>query len=98
MCTWARYTRRREFGGVTIHARCCGHSCIPWGIATDLQAPNAPNVVWFEQQVLGPGPNYFVTNGYATLTLNGTSGTEAFRNQTGQQSWSGPIPDLVPVV
>jgi hypothetical protein len=32
------------------------------------------------------------------LTLNGTSGTEAFRNQTGQQSWSGPIPDLVPVV
>ena len=82
-------------GGVTIHTRCCGHSCIPWGIATELQGPN---VVWFEQQVLGPGPNYFVTNGYATLALNGTLGTEAFHNQTGQQSWSGPVPDVVPVV
>src|SRR5262249_36215553 len=87
--------RAQGVGGVTIHARCCGHSCIPWGIATELQGPN---VVWFEQQVLGPGPNYFVTNGYATLALNGTSATEAFHNQTGQQSWSGPVPDVVPVV
>jgi hypothetical protein len=90
----AVYTPQRV-GGVTIHARCCGHSCIPWGIATELQGPN---VVWFEQQVLGPGPNYFVTNGYATLALNETSATEAFHNQTGQQSLSGPIPDVVPVV
>jgi hypothetical protein len=48
--------------------------------------------VWFEKQVTKPGPNYFVTNGYATLALNGTSSTEAFHNQAGQQSWSGPIP------
>ena len=81
--------RPQSVGGVAIHARCCGHSCIPWGIATDLQASN---VIWFEQQMLKPGPNYFVTNGFATLALNGTSGTEAFHNQTGQQSWSGPIP------
>jgi hypothetical protein len=79
----------QSVGGVTIHARCCGHSCIPWGIATDLQGPD---VVWFEKQVTKPGPNYFVTNGYATLALNGTSSTEAFHNQAGQQSWSGPIP------
>jgi hypothetical protein len=31
-----------------------------------------------------------VTNGYATLTLNGPSFTESFWNQDGQQSWSGP--------
>jgi hypothetical protein len=76
-------------GAVTIYPRVCGHSCIPWGIATDLQAPN---VVWFEQEVLQPGPNYFVTNGYATLAVNGASLTEAFCNQNGKQSWSAPFP------
>jgi hypothetical protein len=75
-------------GGVTIYPRCCGHSCIPWGIATELQTPN---VLWFEQQVLGPGSDYFVTNGYATLALDGASLTEAFRNQTGKPSWTGHI-------
>lgn len=70
--------------GVTIHPRCCGHGCIPWGVATDL---NAPNVAWFEKKVLGPGSNYFVTNGYATLTLNGASLTEAFFDQNGNKSW-----------
>jgi hypothetical protein len=79
----------QKVGGVTIYPRCCGHSCIPWGIATDLQAPN---VVWFEQQVLKPGPNYFVTNGYATLALKGAALTEAFCNQTGKESWSKPFP------
>jgi hypothetical protein len=78
----------QKVGGVTIYPRCCGHSCIPWGIATEL---NAPNVVWFEQKVLGPGQNYFVTNGYATLKLNGPSLTEAFMDQNGHQSWSGTV-------
>jgi hypothetical protein len=79
----------QSVGGVTIYPRCCGHSCIPWGVATEL---HAPNVVWFEQQVLGPGSNYFVTNGYATLALKGASLTEAFLNQHGKQSWTGHIP------
>ena len=79
--------KRQTVNGVTIHPRCCGHGCIPWGIATDL---NAPNVLWFEQEVLGPGENYFVTNGYATLTLNGASLSEAFFNQDGKKSWPKP--------
>lgn len=80
--------KAQSVGGVTIYPRCCGHSCIPWGIATEL---HAPNVVWFEQKVLGPGQNYFVTNGYAMLTLNGPSLTEAFLDQNGKKSWPGTV-------
>lgn len=77
--------------GITIYPRCCGHGCIPWGVSTELQ--ESGNVLWFENQVLpGGGDNYFVTNGYATLALNGTSLTEAFFNQNGVQSWSQPGP------
>ena len=72
-------------GGTTIQPRCCGHGCIPWGVASVLQ--QSANVQWFEQQVLGPGDTYFVTNGYATLTLKGAALTESFCNQNGQQSW-----------
>ena len=70
--------KRQTVNGVTIHPRCCGHGCIPWGIATDLA--QSAHVVWFEKQVLGPGPNYFVTNGYATLALSGGSLTEAIQS------------------
>ncbi len=38
-------------------ARCCGHGCIPWGIATAL---DNPQVTWLETQVKKPGPDYFV--------------------------------------
>jgi len=48
------------------------------------------HVVWFEKQVLQPGPNYFVTNGYATLTLKGASLTESFFDQDGKKSWPKP--------
>jgi hypothetical protein len=83
----AVYKTQTLNGAVTIQPRCCGHGCIPWGIATDL---NSPNVLWSEKEVLGPGTNYFVTNGYATLTLNGASLTEAFWNQNGKKSWPKP--------
>jgi hypothetical protein len=46
-------------------------------------------VLWFEKQDLGPGNNYFITNGYATLTPNGASLTESFYDQNGKESWPG---------
>lgn len=75
--------------GITIYPRCCGHSCIPWGIAKDL---SSPNVQWFEKEVLGPGDNYLVTNGYATLALSGASMTETFYDQSGKSRSSGTWP------
>ena len=79
--------------GITVNPRCCGHGCIPWGVASDLQAGvQAGNVLWFEQEVLGPGTNYFVANGYAVLGLSGASLTESFWNQNGKQSW--PVPTV----
>jgi hypothetical protein len=79
--------KTQTVNGINIQPRCCGHGCMPWGIATDL---NSSDVLWSESQVLGPGPNYFVTNGYATLTLNGASLTETFWDQNGKKSWSQP--------
>jgi hypothetical protein len=70
--------------GITIYPRCCGHGCIPWGVATALKKKS---VLWFEREVLGPGKNYFVTNGYATLTLKGASMTETFYDQSGKSQW-----------
>jgi len=75
----------RQVHGITISPRCCGHGCIPWGLASELA--QSGKVLWFEKQNLGPGENYFVTNGYAKLTLNGASLTESFWNQNGKQSW-----------
>jgi len=70
--------------GVTIRPRCCGHGCIPWGVATGL---NVSTVDWYEQTVLGPGDNYFVANGFATVALDGSSVSEAFYRQDGSKSW-----------
>lgn len=72
-------------GGVTILPRCCGHGCIPWGIPTNLQGSD--QVAWFEDEVLGPGSNYFVTNGFATLKIDGSSIEETFYNQSGDAHW-----------
>ncbi|MEZ5333107.1 MAG: hypothetical protein R2991_13905 [Thermoanaerobaculia bacterium] len=70
----------RTAGGATVHGRCCGHGCIPWGVASDLVSPG---VAWAETQVVGPGPNYFVTNGFASLHLDGAKLAEAFYGQSG---------------
>jgi hypothetical protein len=76
---------------ITISPRCCGHSCIPWGISSVLtQAKQAGKVSWFENKVLGPQSNYFVTNGYASLALSGARLGESFWNQQGTVSWSSP--------
>ena len=75
---------------ITIYPRCCGHSCIPWGVATGLQ--HNSNVLWFENEVLGPGSNYFVTNGYATVALTGASMKETFYDQSGSAQWSNTWP------
>jgi hypothetical protein len=74
----------RTANGITVSPRCCGHSCIPWGIATGL---NTSGVTWYEQTVLGPGTNYFVANGYATLAIDESSILETFYRQDGSQSW-----------
>ena len=78
----------QHINAISVYQRCCGHGCIPWGLATELT--QSGNVLWCEKQILGPAANYFVTNGYATLTLNGPSLTECFWNQDGQKSWFGP--------
>ncbi len=83
----AVYTPHRA-GDVTVLPRCCGHGCIPWGVASAL---DSPNVVWAEKEVLGPGTDYFVTNGFATLKLEGSSLTESFFGQTNTAPhWTHP--------
>lgn len=79
----------QQVNGITIYPRCCGHGCIPWGVATGLQNSN---VIWLEQEVLGPGSNYFVTNGYSTLVLSGGSMTETFHDQSGSIRWTDTWP------
>jgi hypothetical protein len=79
----------QKINEVTIYPRVGGHGCIPWGVATNLQSGN---VLWFESQVLGPGSNYFVTNGYVTLAFNGASMNETFYNQSGAARWNGTWP------
>ncbi len=81
----------RVVKGITIYPRCCGHGCIPWGVATALRKRKS-SVLWFEQEVLGPGSNYFVSNGYAKLALSGTSMTETFYDQSGKSQWSDTRP------
>lgn len=75
----------RDASGITIRPRCCGHGCIPWGVATGL---NASGVEWHEKTVLGPESNYFVANGFATVALDGSSISETFYRQDGAKSWS----------
>jgi hypothetical protein len=69
---------------VTIRPRCCGHSCIPWGVATGLQSSG---VEWYEKTVPPPGGEYFVVNGFATLALENSSISETFYRQDGTKSW-----------
>jgi hypothetical protein len=75
----------RSANGVKIGPRCCGHGCIPWGVATGLASAAA--VTWFERTVVGPGSNYLVANGYPTLALNGAAPSEAFYRQNGSRTW-----------
>jgi hypothetical protein len=77
----------QQVDGTIIYPRCWGHGCIPWGLATELS--QSGKVLWFEKQDLGPGNNYFITNGYATLTPSGASLTESFYDQNGKESWPG---------
>jgi Calcineurin-like phosphoesterase len=80
------YADRKDASGITIRPRCCGHSCIPWGVATGL---NARGVEWYEKTVLRPGNDYFVANGFATVALDNSSISETFYRQDGAESWSG---------
>jgi len=79
----------QKINDVKIYPRVCGHGCIPWGRAKNL---HAPGVLWSENQLLGPGLDYFVTNGYATLQFNGASVNETFYNQSGAANWTGTWP------
>jgi hypothetical protein len=74
-----------DANGLTIRPRCCGHGCIPWGVATGLQASG---VEWYEKTVIPPGSDYFVANGFATVALDNSSISETFYRQDGAESWS----------
>lgn len=78
----------RPAGGVTIHPRCCGHGCIPWGLASELEAgTQAGDVLWYENTVIGPQDNYFVSNGYAWFgTMNPLY--EMFRGRNAAGEWA----------
>ena len=74
---------------VSIAARCCGHGCVPWGSASNLANGAARGAVsWYENTVVGPGSNYFVTNGFATLTVDGGSLVERFYGSDASGSWT----------
>ena len=83
----AVYSKRTASNGVTVRPRCCGHSCIPWGLAKNL---DNDDVEWFEHTVIGPGEDYFVANGYAKLVFEGGTLEESFIRQGGKESWPKP--------
>lgn len=84
----AAYAPQTYNNQASISPRCCGHGCIPGGVATDLQSAN---VIWSESEVLGPGSNYFVTNGFATLALSQGTVTETFYDQNGNSQWTSTL-------
>ncbi len=69
-------------------ARCIGHGAVPYGVAKRLQ--DAPAVEWFETTNAADDdvPNR-VLNGFACVTLDGASLTEALIGEDGSTRWKG---------
>lgn len=70
-----------------MRCRCVGHSALPWGLSSDLQASHM--VEWFEKRNAGdPDDNLRVLNGFAFLQLVGDSLTETLFDENGGVAWS----------
>ncbi len=69
-----------------VACRCIGHGALPWGKASALASPN---VEWYEYRLAGDHNDPVrVYNGFATLTLDGSSATETFYDETGGKAWT----------
>ncbi len=67
-------------------ARCIGHGAVPYGVAKRLDG--APAVEWFEKDTANDDEvRTRVLNGFACVTLNGASLTEALIGEDGSTRW-----------
>jgi Calcineurin-like phosphoesterase len=67
--------------------RCVGHSALPWGLSSDLQASSY--VDWFEtRSAKDPENSLRVLNGFVVLKLAGNSLTETFYDENGGIAWT----------
>ncbi|HJW92726.1 MAG TPA: metallophosphoesterase [Thermoanaerobaculia bacterium] len=81
------YKDRNE-NGATVYPRCTGQAAIPFGDGKTI--PNAGYVKYYANT---PNPNappqgLRVNNGFALLTINGSSVTETWYDQFGNMAWS----------
>ncbi len=73
-------------GPVNVLCRCCGHSALPWGKASELA--NNPNVLWYENRpAKDPDIPQRVFNGFAVLYLDGPNINEVFYDENGGAAW-----------
>ena len=70
-----------------IHARCVGHSAIPWGKGSDFFTGSGSNIEWFEATPMPDNPP-LTMNGLMSVTLNGTKITENYYTQTGTETYT----------
>jgi hypothetical protein len=74
-------------GPANVPCRCCGHSALPWGHASELDAN--PNIEWYEHRSANdPDIPERVLNGFAVLYLDGPKITEVFYDENGGVAWS----------
>jgi hypothetical protein len=67
--------------------RCVGHSGLPWGRSSDLQA--SPNVEWFEtRNAADPDDALRVLNGFVFLQLSGATLKETYYDENGGVAWT----------
>ena len=70
-----------------VGCRCCGHSALPWGHATELD--NNHNVVWYENRsARDPDISERVLNGFTVLSLDGPQIKEIYYDENGGVAWS----------
>jgi hypothetical protein len=67
--------------------RCAGHSALPWGLSSDLEA--SPNVTWFEtRNAADPDDLLRVFNGFVFLQLAGATLKETYYDENGGVAWT----------
>jgi hypothetical protein len=76
----------KPFGPANVRARCCGHGGLPWGQASSLA--NSQNVEWYENRpAMDPDIPQRVFNGFAVLSLDGSTIQETFYDENGGVAW-----------